>query len=311
VIRMNASVIICTYNRSHSLLNTLESLEKIAMPENWVWELIIVDNDSSDDTKMVAETFVSGTNLNARYVFEERQGLSSARNRGIKEATGDIVAFSDDDMTFDSHWLFEILAAFEKCPCICVAGKIIPRWPEEKPTWLIDEGPSQMPAFDGRFDLGDQILEIDKHPFGGNMAYKKSAFSKYGLFRTDLGRTGNHLMANEETEFCDRLFAAGEKIVYSPRAVVYHHLEDGQTTKAYWLKRMFNHGRSAIRMKDQSKSGLHRLSVFSLLKQSYRILENVFRWLLTFDHRMRFFHKLRMYRSLGVFTESIKVLMQR
>ena len=86
------------------------------MPEDWVWELIIVDNNSSDDTKMVAEAFVSETNISARYVFEARQGLSSARNRGIKEATGDIVAFSDDDMVFDPHWFFEILAVFEKNP---------------------------------------------------------------------------------------------------------------------------------------------------------------------------------------------------
>ena len=118
-------------------------------------------------------------------------------------------------------------------------------------------------------------------------------------------------MANEESEFSDRLFAAGEKIVYSPQAVVYHQLDDRQATKAYWLQRMFYHGRSSIRMKNQSKPGRHRFSVFSLFKQSYRILENVFRWLLTFDYRIRFFHKLSVYRGLGVFTESIKVLMQR
>ena len=305
---MRTSVIICTYNRSNALNNTLRSLEQLIISKDWSWELIIVDNNSCDDTKEVVENFCSKSQLNIRYVFEACQGLSNARNRGIKEAKSNILVFSDDDMEFDPNWLLEISTVFEKYDCICVAGKIIPKWPQNKPPWLINEEPYRIPAFDGKFDMGNHEHEINKPPFGGNMAYKEAAFNKYGLFRTDLGRSGNNLMANEETEFCDRLFAAGEKIMYSPNAIVYHLLDSSHGTKDYYLTRMFNFGKSNIRMKNKSNIVVGGFPILYLMKRLYRILENVLKWLFTFDRQIRFYHKLRVYRGIGELTESIAIL---
>ena len=306
---MRATVVICTFNRANSLRNTLMSIEKLVLPKDLLWELIIVDNNSCDNTRNVVEGFSSETKLNIRYVFEKRQGLSNARNRGIKESKGDIIVFSDDDMEFDPNWLFQIITIFEQFDCICVAGKIIPKWPNKRPRWLIEKGPYRMTAFDGRFDLGNQAQEITIPPFGGNMAFVKTAFNKYGFFRSDLGRSGNNLMANEENEFCDRLLDAGEKIVYSPKAIVHHLLDSTQETKRYYLTRAFNHAKSNIRMRyiPNSNTRYFRFPIKGILSLS----ENTIRWLFSINAPIRFFYKMRVYRSLGVLVESFNILTKK
>lgn len=303
---MRATVIICTFNRSNSLRNTLRSLEKLILPDDWLWELLIVDNNSCDDTREVVEDFCSESKLNIRYVFEKRQGLSNARNRGIKESKGNIIAFSDDDMEFEPNWLFQLITTFDKFDCICVAGKIIPKWPRKKPPWFIEKGPYAMAAFDGRFDLGNKAQEISIAPFGGNMAYRKTAFDQYGVFRSDLGRSGKSLMANEETELCRRLLEAGEKIVYSPKAIVHHFLDSMHETKSYYLTRTFNHGKSYARMRRVPDRITRHLR--TLIKRILRLLSNVIRWLFTIDTHIRFYYKLKVYRVLGELVESFNII---
>jgi glycosyltransferase involved in cell wall biosynthesis len=304
---MHISVIICTYNRSKLLKNSLGSLQKLNIPEDLSFELIVVDNNSTDDTQEVVKSFLPESKMKKRYVFEACQGLSNARNRGIKETESDILVFTDDDMEFDPNWLLEISSVFKKYDCICVAGKIIPKWPQGKPPWLIDDGPYQIPSFDGRFDLGNLEHEIKKPLFGGNMAFKRTAFKEYGFFRTDLGRSGNTFLSNEETEFCNRLFAAGEKIVYSPNAKVYHLLNNSHGTKSYYLKRMFSYGKSNIRMKYESNKVADDISILYLMKKFYRISELFVKWLFTLDTGIRFNRRLMLYRLIGEFTESIAI----
>jgi GT2 family glycosyltransferase len=293
------------------LENSLSSLQQLNVPKDLAFELIVVDNNSTDDTKRVVKTFLSESKIKIRYVFEADQGLSNSRNRGIKETERDILVFTDDDMEFDPNWLLEISNIFKKYDCICVAGKIIPKWPIGKPPWLIDDGPYQIPSFDGRFDLGNHEHEIKKPPFGGNMAFKRTAFEKYGFFRTDLGLSGNTLLSNEETEFCSRLFAAGEKIVYSPHAKVYHLLGKSHGRKSYYLNRIFNYGKSNIRMKYESKKVVNDISILYLMKKLYRIAEIAVKWLFTIDTGIRFNRKLVLYRRIGELAESIAIFSRK
>ena len=116
------SVIICTYNRSESLKRTLKSLEEMVVPDSVSWEIVIVDNNSSDDTKGVVEEFTKTSDLNVRYVLERRKGLGCARNTSLKIVSGDIIAFTDDDCIADRHWLASILREFQLDPSLSGVG---------------------------------------------------------------------------------------------------------------------------------------------------------------------------------------------
>src|SRR5262249_15103786 len=102
---MNITVILCTYNRCQSLAKALESIAVSTMPQSLAWEVVVVDNNSNDQTRQVIETFCGTHPGRFLYVFESRQGLSAARNAGIREAAGEIVAFMDDAVIVHPTWL--------------------------------------------------------------------------------------------------------------------------------------------------------------------------------------------------------------
>jgi glycosyltransferase involved in cell wall biosynthesis len=144
---MNASVIICTYNRSGSLERTLASLARMELRDSADWELLVVDNNSKDDTRVVVDGFTRASGVNCRYIFEKEQGLSHARNRGIREAKGEIIAFTDDDVLLDRHWLKNISLGSEwrRGSCwredIARMGKILSR--------VVEGGPAEYPCTSG------------------------------------------------------------------------------------------------------------------------------------------------------------------
>jgi glucosyl-dolichyl phosphate glucuronosyltransferase len=244
------TVVLCTYNRAQSLRRTLQSLRAMSRPANVSWELVIVDNNSRDETRAVVEDFSRTSGIETSYVFERRQGLSFARNAGIREARGDIVAFTDDDVTVDSQWLEQIRETFAQTECLGVGGRIIPSWSCAKPRWLQDDG--RYPLMTGvilRFDLGDERQQLTTPPFGANMSFRRAAFDKYGLFRTDLGRVGTQLIGSEDTEFGRRLLAGNEKFVYEPRAIIYHPVEAERLTRHYFRSWYFHYGRGVMRIR--------------------------------------------------------------
>src|SRR5271155_1594923 len=118
------SVVVCTYNRRESLRTALGSLAQLRAPADSPWELIVVDNNSSDGTPEVVKSFGAGSSFCVQYVFETNQGQSHARNAGINAARGDIVAFTDDDVTVDSGWLCELQKVFDEFDCMGVGGRV-------------------------------------------------------------------------------------------------------------------------------------------------------------------------------------------
>ena len=133
---MEISVIICTYNRAELLTKALASMEQLDVPTNVAWELLVVDNNSNDSTRDVVTDYAQRGKLPIRYLFEPQQGKMHAVNLGINEARGRIVAFTDDDVLFDSHWLDALLKAFEQYNCAGVGGRVIATWDFPKPKWL-------------------------------------------------------------------------------------------------------------------------------------------------------------------------------
>src|SRR5215467_10723905 len=137
---MHINVILCTYNRSASLRNALTSAAGLALSESVEWEVLVVDNNSSDQTRDVIEDFCKQYPGRFRYLFEPKPGKSNALNAGIREARGDLLAFTDDDVTFDPMWLQNLTVALSNREWVGVGGRIFQQWTCSHPTWLSLDG---------------------------------------------------------------------------------------------------------------------------------------------------------------------------
>ena len=240
---MDCSVLVATYNRAHLLAETLEALGKQDVPPKVAWEIVVVDNNSRDGTRSVVEEFASRAPCDVQYRFEARQGLAHARNTGVREARGSILAFTDDDVIPDVQWLARIVAAMTAIDLDGVGGKVLPLWETECPTWLkerpdllhwlalmIHEDPAQL-TYPIRPSCG--IV-------GANMAFRRRVFEGLGSFDTTLGHKGRKLYGGEEIEFVHRLLKAGRSIAYDPTVQVHHRIGKDRLRKSLFLKRLFD-----------------------------------------------------------------------
>lgn len=244
---LDLSLIIATYNRAEQLMVTLESVATQQYPTAR-WECIVVDNNSKDDTRERVEAFaVAHPDLQLRYVFESNQGLSYARNRGIEEAKGEIIAFVDDDERIVEEFVSAYVELFASHrDAMSAGGKIVAEYPTGRPRWMskYTEQPIANPM-----DFGQSIQPFPKGriPGGGNMAMRRSVFDKIGLFDTSLGRTGKQLIGGEENDLFERIEAAGMVCYYVPRAVMYHIIPESKLTLDYFRRLAFNTGLSQRR----------------------------------------------------------------
>jgi GT2 family glycosyltransferase len=238
---MNCSVVICTYNRFESLRRTLNSLAGLDLPADVRWELVVVNNNCTDATEAVCGEF-SGR-LPLRHVVERQQGLNTARNRGVREATSNLVAFTDDDVEVDPVWLGKLwLAARGHPDATFFGGNIMPRWEVPPPRWLARNSRILLagPCVHLERDNEERFLRDGEWPFfGANMAFRRSVFEAGHWFREDLGQVGNSPNRQEETEFMRRIMGAGYRGFYVPGAVIHHHNPASRMTERYireWFK---------------------------------------------------------------------------
>jgi glycosyltransferase involved in cell wall biosynthesis len=236
---MDLTIILCTYNRCQGLAEALTTLAAQHVDPELEWEILLVDNNSSDKTTEVYRRFKDLLSVPLRYVFETRQGLSHARNRGIADASGKYVAFTEDDELADEGWVQAIFDTFQGYSCEAVAGKIDLAWRCPRPQWLTDD----LLGFLGYLDYGTaKVLTQDSPPFGGNMAFRKDIFNTIGVFDTQLGRQGRKLIGGEEIELYGRFWQAGLVAVYQPKAVMHHVVEQNRLKKSYFRRLHFNEG---------------------------------------------------------------------
>ncbi len=243
---MKISVIICSYNREKFILTALSSVASQTLSKD-KFEIVIVNNNSTDRTGEIARQFITNNpDITARYYDETDQGLSYARNRGIRESRGNVVSFIDDDAIAEPDFLEAAYNYLTQNPDVsCIGGKILLRFDCEKPEWLN----KYMASLLGWFDLGDQGGPFKRmnYPRGSNMFFKKDLFEKYGYFDVELGRKGNTLMGAEEKEINQRMRTA-EKIMYVPKAVVHHRVPYERTTPEFIKKQAVGIGRSYRQM---------------------------------------------------------------
>jgi len=206
------------------------------------WEVVVVDNNCTDDTRTVVLRALDGFSVPLRCVEEPKQGLSNARNRGIAEARGRYLLFTDDDTRPETGWVQTLWDTFQKYNCDAVGGRVEILWPAARPLWFADELISSLAGV----DYGDQeiALSYDRRPLGANMAFQRSVFERIGNFDPELGRIGAKLLGGEETELFRRLCEAGMTGIYQPRAVVRHLIEPDRVRKKYFRKIYFYGGRS-------------------------------------------------------------------
>jgi glycosyltransferase involved in cell wall biosynthesis len=236
---MDLSVIICTYNRSGHLKNVLKSLISQEFSRELRWEILVIDNNSTDDTFEVAAEFQEVSGVRIHYVKEKKQGLSYARNRGIHESKGKYIAFIDDDAVADSSWAESLYKAFLTYGCDGVGGRIYLKTEKKLPRWLTRD----LWGFLACLDYGDKAFEVkDHYIYGTNMAFSRNILDIAGLFDTSLGRTGHKPIGGEETDLIKRILSSGGRIYYEPAAIVHHLVEDYKTSKQYFRLLHFYEG---------------------------------------------------------------------
>lgn len=228
------TAIICTYNRAKYIGPLLESIAANDLPKA-EYEILLVDNNCTDNTREICETFAEAhPEVSFRYTTESEQGLSAARNRGIKEAKGDIIVYIDDDALVDPYYLRDYAEWFSAHPdTMACGGPIIPLYETQEPEWMSPYTRALLTAW---MDYGDTPREYPKgrFPGGGNAAYRKSVFEKVGYFNTELGRKGDSLMGAEEKDIFDKMHALGMQILYLPTPVLHHIIPQKKLEKDFF-----------------------------------------------------------------------------
>lgn len=303
--RMNVTVIVCTYNRCQSLHTTLESISEMIVPEALRWKVLVVDNNSTDQTREVISDFCQRFPERFRYIHESQQGLSCARNTGIREADGEILVFTDDDIVVEPDWLVKLTSPLGNAEWVGVGGRVMAANDFKCPNWL---------SLTGNYNLGGVLALHEpnvkesiasRSVVGANMCFRAEVFQRHGLFRADLGRTGNSMIGNEDTEFSNRLIARGERLCYEPSAVVHHAIPAHRLTKKYFLRFWYDYGRARVR-ESANRSGICGIPRwwFSILLIVLNVLPIRLRlWLFARDPKQRFFFKCTVWRTFGELTE--------
>jgi len=264
------SIAICTFNRAALLDDALRSFAATDKPSGIPFELLVIDNNSGDNTRSVVERWVARAGFPLRYVFEGKQGLSQARNRAVKEAAGHWIWYVDDDVYFSPGWLEGVLEGVRFFPRASVlAGRVAPAFEPAQPSWL---PPSALPYY-SMTSFGDEPrwLEPTEYPVGANAAFRRSVFEEVGLFREDLGRSADSLFSSEETDMVIRLYERDHKIGYVPGAEVRHRIPEDRATMSWLRKRAYWGGVSWV-LTDGATRGSSR---FGLLRKAAWMIQGV------------------------------------
>lgn len=251
---IEASIVIATYNRASYLSQCLAALVHLEFDPRR-FEVLIVDNNSGDDTPTVCIQFIQDhPEPDIRYICEKKQGASYARNRGIQEARGEIVCFLDDDSPPSPHWLNSLLQAFNDPSVGCAGGPSILDFQGQKiPQWLDGDLQSLLSSYALPYSEITQLTEWYQFPLSCNMAIRRKLFHEVGLLRTDLSKIAEQPLAAAETDLADRIHKAGWKVVYVPYGPVYHLVSPERLNKEYIYHRGRGLAQSHIILTDSRK----------------------------------------------------------
>jgi GT2 family glycosyltransferase len=300
---MLVTVGICTWNRADLLRRSLASFEQLVAPPGVSWELLVVDNNSSDDTSAVLRSFEG--RLPLRPLFEARQGKSVSCNTLLAAAQGELLLWTDDDACPDPQWIGTMCHAFERDRAGLVFGVVRPIWQGKTPAWF-------GPKFWGNFALLDYgaapfVVTDDEHPFYGvNYGMRTEVLRSLGGFREDLGPV-LHAGGGEDTDLYQRARAAGITIVYEPAAVVGHMIESWRCTRAFHRKRSWLGAGPYFRalLTDVSAPRFFHVPRY-MYRQAMGHTGAYLKAALTGNTSERFFRELKLIQFAGLLTHGLK-----
>jgi len=299
----HVSVCVCTYNRHRLLRQALESLLAQRLDDDAIrYEVIVVDNNSTDETRQVVDEFIGRGHDHLRYVFEQRQGVSHARNTAVEAAQAPIVAFTDDDVRVAPTWVQMIKRSLDRHPEVdFVGGKIMPCWPAPPPVWLTERHWAPLAIL----DYGDRPFYVTTQNqlclLTANIAFRKDALSGIGRFQPELQRVQNQVGSMEDHELLTRFWSGQRQGMYVPGVVVEADIATDRLAKTYHRRWHFWQGYfwAIARLEHMERSQLGRF--FGVPAHLYkRAAFDALRWLgsvvrgnldRAFDHEiaLRFF----------------------
>jgi glycosyltransferase involved in cell wall biosynthesis len=253
----SASVCICTYNRAARLAETLGVLQEMELAPDCDVEIVVVDNNSTDDTRSVVETARRRGPIRIVYLHEPRQGKSFALNAALTRVQSDVLALTDDDVVPARDWLSRIVRHFRERDGSFVFGKVLPRWGVTPPPELLTPRGRDIWGPLALVDYGDEpVIYVASStaqplPIGANLAFARNVLVNIGGWRTDLGKVNNTLISGEDYEIFmrlrrNRLYAG----LYDPELTVRHYVPAERLTRHYFRRWFYWHGKTEALMLD-------------------------------------------------------------
>ena len=268
---------VCTYNRSELLPGLVRAMCAQSAANDFNYEVLIVNNNSTDDTQNVLENLADSCGGRLRVVIETEQGISPARNRAVREALdSDYLIFIDDDEIPCEGFLCAAWQAFDEDGADCVGGKVLVRFPHDvRPNWFEDE----LLGFLAHIDYGDEAFWIEngKTPlWTANIGYRMTIFRDDAELRFDdrYSRVGNAVGGGEDVIMFAALQERKLRIRYCPAMSVEHFVEEEKVTRSYFLKRHYSSGYKQGRFEtpdyDNSILGVKPFMVMHFLRNAFR-----------------------------------------
>lgn len=257
--QVDITLLACTYNRCDDLRELLETALVQETGDTFSYEVLVVDNNSRDNTRGVVESFIARGHDNLRYLFEGEQGKSHALNTGLTDLRGWAYVITDDDFILPKDWVKGIIQGFRDHPDVSfVSGKVLPQWQSEPPAWLTQEHWSAI----AMADYGEeQFITDQEHQICLlACAFRLADVQAVGGYHGDLGPQKSRAGATEDLELLMRLWKSGRKGLYLPRLSFHHKVTVDRLTKEYHRRWHRDHGRSfAVMREAQTEQGSTRL----------------------------------------------------
>jgi glycosyltransferase involved in cell wall biosynthesis len=244
----DVTVVLCTYNRADRLGRALDAL--VAQQTAASFEIIVVDNNSSDQTASVVRAYAARTNGLVQYAFEGRQGLSHARNHGISIANGRLIAFTDDDVRVEAEWVDRIVAAADQHPDVgYFGGKVLPHWLTPPPAWLTQAHWSPLALQDYGTNPFLCSRQLALCLVGANLIFRREVFDRVGLFTPELGRIKDGIGSTEDHDMQLRMWREGMSGLYEPSIVCFADVTADRLQRSYHRRWYRGNGRHCAAMR--------------------------------------------------------------
>jgi glucosyl-dolichyl phosphate glucuronosyltransferase len=247
---VTVTLLVCTHNRSDDLRELLGTALAQETDDTFSYEVLVVDNNSSDATRRVVDALRISGHANLRYVFEGKQGKSHALNTGLTETRGEIYVVTDDDFILPPDWIKRIVAAFRTHPEVSfLSGKVLPLWQTMVPPWLGREHWSAVALTD--YGEEEFYADADNRVCLLACSFRRADVEAVGGYHSDLGVSKDLIGGVEDLELLQRLWDAGKKGIYVPSIAFRHKVGASRMTKRYHRRWHSGRGRFYAALRDR------------------------------------------------------------